>query len=225
MATQTPYGMYLSFNNQREGFEFPILPEKLEITRKGSGSGHEVVGLGQINVIQPQELAAISFESKFEIPYEDELNKSGVLPPSYYIASIQSWMASGRPVRFTFTAGHMNINMAMSIEQFDYWEDANAPAEIQFGLAMKEYVFYAARKVKIIRDGDKDIAQEQPGGRADERVIPASYTLKPGDTLWSIARQQLGNGARWTELQRLNGIRDDELGRLQVGRVIQLPGR
>ncbi len=47
------------------------------------------------------------------------------------------------------------------------------------------------------------------------------YTVQPGDTLTTIARQHLGNGDAWQQLAALNGIRNP--GSLRVGQVIQLP--
>ena len=29
-----------------------------------------------------------------------------------------------------------------------------------------------------------------------------SYEIQPGDTLWAIAAQELGNGSRWVEIQK-----------------------
>lgn len=43
-------------------------------------------------------------------------------------------------------------------------------------------------------------------------VVPASasgtvYTVRPGDTLWGIARKLLGNGADWKQIAVANKIR------------------
>lgn len=48
-----------------------------------------------------------------------------------------------------------------------------------------------------------------------------SYRVKPGDTLQSIARQELGDETRWVEIQILNpGVKPLRPG---VGRIIELP--
>jgi nucleoid-associated protein YgaU len=49
-----------------------------------------------------------------------------------------------------------------------------------------------------------------------------SYTVQKGDTLYSIARKQLGNGGRWRELVSLNHLRSETV---VVGTTIALPAR
>jgi murein DD-endopeptidase MepM/ murein hydrolase activator NlpD len=47
------------------------------------------------------------------------------------------------------------------------------------------------------------------------------YTIQPNDTLFGIAQRQLGRAERWTELAKLNSIRDSH--HLLIGQVIFLP--
>ncbi len=47
------------------------------------------------------------------------------------------------------------------------------------------------------------------------------YTIQPNDTLSGIAQHQLGRAERWTELAKLNAIRDAH--RLFIGQLILLP--
>ena len=35
-----------------------------------------------------------------------------------------------------------------------------------------------------------------------------TYTVKSGDTLWSIAKKTLGDGNRYKEIQKVNGLKD-----------------
>ncbi len=49
-----------------------------------------------------------------------------------------------------------------------------------------------------------------------------TYTLKSGDTYYTVAKAQLGNASRWNELLKLNGIPAEEL---RPGRVIKLPAK
>lgn len=48
-----------------------------------------------------------------------------------------------------------------------------------------------------------------------------TYVVKHGDTLEGIARAELGDAARWREIQRANGVRD--VRRLAAGDVLTLP--
>ena len=47
-----------------------------------------------------------------------------------------------------------------------------------------------------------------------------TYTVKDGDTLWGIAKEQLHSAARYTEIVHLNGLKTATL---QIGQALQLP--
>lgn len=49
----------------------------------------------------------------------------------------------------------------------------------------------------------------------------ATYTVRDGDTLWSIATAKLGAGKRYTEIAKLNGLKDAD--KLTVGQKLKLP--
>ena len=52
----------------------------------------------------------------------------------------------------------------------------------------------------------------------------ADYTVQRGDSLWEIAREQLGDGTRWGELYAANRdtVRDPSL--IYAGQVLKIPG-
>jgi nucleoid-associated protein YgaU len=47
------------------------------------------------------------------------------------------------------------------------------------------------------------------------------YVVKPGDTLWDIAANQLGNGLRYKEIAELNGLNDADY--IYQGQELKLP--
>lgn len=49
-----------------------------------------------------------------------------------------------------------------------------------------------------------------------------TYTVKRGDTLWGIASKQLGNGRRYTEIMKLNGLKSTKI---VAGQKLKLPER
>jgi hypothetical protein len=68
-------------------------------------------------------------------------------------------------------------------------------------------------------------AAEQAARQAGVGGVPPAhrkhYTVRQGDTLASIASEQLGDYRRWPEISDLNDIRDPR--RVRVGQVLRLP--
>jgi hypothetical protein len=151
-----------------------------------------------------------------------------VLRPMRYVEYIMKWWETKRPIRFIFVGGNAyvggdghtvaEINTPASIEGFEWKEVAGSPGDIQYALQLKEYRFYAARKVQ-----PTGAAQTAAQTRPDDRVPPRTYTLVAGDNLWKVAQKVLGDGSRWREIQRLNGITDAQIRSLPVGMVLKLP--
>lgn len=77
---------------------------------------------------------------------------------------------------------------------------------------------------------EQQLAQALTGGQdavtAGSDAQFTSYTIRPGDCLWDIARDKLGTGVRWSEIYRLNA---DLLGSnpalIHPGTTIRLPGQ
>jgi hypothetical protein len=50
-----------------------------------------------------------------------------------------------------------------------------------------------------------------------------TYTVRGGDTLWGIAQQHLGGGARWTRIMALNAADLQDPNIVTAGRVLKMP--
>lgn len=244
------YGFYLSFNNYEEVIRLPVNPETLEIKEIGDSKSYTVVDFGEINAIAYPKLTEITIESMFPAQYYPFVvypqEKAGkLLKPYEYVELIRKWMVSRRPVRFVFSGlkavnvqnaqtpdwlkradslaeqtftGDIGVNMAVSIESFSWKLSAGSSGDIEYTLGLKKYVFYQALAVKVGGNGEVKTQQK----RASEKTIPTTYVVKAGDTLWSIAQKNLGDGSKSTTLQKLNGIPDHELKKLKPGRVLKL---
>ena len=226
------YGIWLSWNNQQEGFQIPINPASIEMSDGSKGKVYDVVGLGEINVIKDMKLTEYSFSGIFPANITGEnkypfITATELHPPKTYIELIQKWMGTNRPIRFIFTGDSFDINTPVSIESFTWKESAGRNGDIEYNIKLKKYVFYAAQKVTVVTESVNEVEiptiQKETPARENDRIPPKTYTIARGDTLWSIAKKNLDNENSWKEIQRLNNITDAEVKTLQVGRTLKLP--
>lgn len=226
------YSLTLSFNSEAEAIEFPLLPEKIEVNESGNSKSYEISKLGEINVIKSKKLSEISFESFFPAHWFPACNveEGALFKPSHYIVDkITKWRDSKQPMRLVFTGGPMNINMPVSIEKFTWSEEGGAVGDIKYSISFKEYKFYAAKKVEVVKPTATSgtvttvMKKNKAAPRPNTKVKPKTYKLVKGDTLFKVAKRFLGDGSKYKQIQKINGIKDSELKRLQIGRVIKLP--
>jgi len=227
------YSVKISFNNGEEEMQFPLNPSSIDVSEPGQAQSYDVVGLGEINVIKDRKLPTYSFSGLFpaqRYPFlsvfdglnEKEKAKVVVKQPSEYITLIEKWMGSRMPVRLVVVSDTYDINTAASIESFE-WREVAGSTDIEYSIELKKYRFYAARKTEQVTNGNGKVQKVSTPVRPNEKLQSKTYKLVAGDTLWKVAQKQLGNGTRWQEIQKLNGISDAEITRLQVGRVLKLP--
>ncbi|WP_281885690.1 LysM peptidoglycan-binding domain-containing protein [Paenibacillus sp. YYML68] len=218
------YGIYLSWNNQEEGFRIPVNPESLEMKDSGGDNKTYAVSGGEISVIKDPKLTEIGFSSEFPAQQYPFVVGNLLAEPMYYVDLIRKWMRTRMPIRFVFTGSSFDLNLPVSIERFEWKEAAGSPGDIEYTLHLKKYVFFAAKRVSVAATGQgaPQLVAEAPS-RPSERVPPKTYTIADGDTLWLIAKKLLGDGARFKELQSLNGITDAQMRALPVGMELRMP--
>ncbi|RXZ84700.1 LysM peptidoglycan-binding domain-containing protein [Paenibacillaceae bacterium] len=224
------YEVWISWNNQEDIIRLPVNPASIEVSNGSNGSTYNIEKLGEINVIKSPSLLTYSFDGVFPARYHPAM-VAPLLDPTIvngikfnaYVYYFKKWMESKRPIRFVVIGPGYGINTACSIESFTWRDVAGSGGDIAYSLSLKRYQFYGARKVKFTEtDAGKAVVKDKPE-RPNEKQPPSTYTLVKGDTLWDIAKKKLGSGDRWREVQKLNNIKDAEVKKLQIGRVLKLP--
>ncbi len=81
---------------------------------------------------------------------------------------------------------------------------------------------------QTVGDGEVQLRIEQPfeaGAPIDQSMAESGVLVKPGNTLWQIARQLYGSGVRYTVIFKENSeqIRDPDL--IYPGQMFRLPGK
>lgn len=81
----------------------------------------------------------------------------------------------------------------------------------EYLLSKMDYIIAEANKINATQtDKEADIVETNE----------PTYTVKKGDTLWKIAKTYLGNGARYTEIVAINGLKNTTI---RAGQVLILP--
>jgi nucleoid-associated protein YgaU len=220
------YGIYLSVDDGAQEIRLPVNPPEIEVEIPGQGKTYRIVKLGEINSIQTPSLSEVSFESFFPAQRYPFVVGEELLEPSSYVEMIDEWRRARKVVRLVVTDGTVDINMLASIEDFTWREVAGAVGDIEYEMTLKQYRPYGPKlvQVKVQTQNDQPVAvAAKKETRPQTKPQPKVHVLKSGETLWALAQKYLGNGSRWPEIARLNGIKDSQMRSLRVGMQIKIP--
>ncbi len=185
----TDYKIYLTFNNEQSRINIPVLPEKVDISQGTNNQTIDIIGLGETVVIGDLSALTISFESVFPA---DKCDGKGITE------KVMAWMHSKKPVHLIISG--MDINMFCSIESFEYYEQGGDVGSIYYSISLKEYREVTFKQITV-----KGVQFQKP--RIDNRVTPTTYKVKKGDSLYNVAKKELGSPEKWVGIASINKLK------------------
>ena len=207
MNTRT---VLLWHNNGAERIYFTVNPARLTVTRPNENRVRSLAMGGTVNIWGGRGLREVRLTTF--LPAVNSPFYNGQAPESV-LAMLKSWQDSGDPVRLIISGS--DINDAFLIE--DVTETLReGDGDITLTLTLREYKFAS----ELAKDADGAVQSAGKTARADERVLPKTRTVKRGDTLWGIACELYGDGTRWREIAKKNGVTEPR--KLPVGKVLVL---
>ncbi|MCJ8008896.1 LysM peptidoglycan-binding domain-containing protein [Lederbergia wuyishanensis] len=218
------HGIYFSVNNDKEGFQLPVNPEKVGVTNDGDGEEFTIAKIGNVNVPKDGKLKTYEIESFFPSQqYSFVVTKAK--NPDYYVDRIEKWKENKWPVRFIYMDGSFKINELVTVESFKY-DETGGSADVNFTLQLKQYKDFSPAKMKVVKpkttNKAKVVTKKTPP-RQTKKPQPKTYSLVKGDSLWKVAQKFLGSGTRYPEIAKLNGIKPSQYRRLPIGLKVKIP--
>lgn len=172
---------YLIDVSGKDKFQFPVNPEEVSIRREKQLETVNILSLGEVDLPQAEKIKEISFSSFFPAD-EDPIGSMNLLT---------TYMVSKQPVRLLITGAGINILGLISSHATSL--RGGEPGDIYYDITIRTW-----REPKV----RKQAASAAP--RTDTKPVPKTYTVRPGDTLYAIAKLELGSSARWRDIYTKN---------------------
>jgi len=213
--------------------QLPIAPQKIQMKINNNNKTMDLINGSEYNFLRLPGLTEFSFE--FILPhakYPFAVYPDGFKPPEKYMVSLKALKVGKRPFAFSILRTMPNgktmfdTNMLVSLEEYTITEDAGEGYDLTVSIKLKQYQeMEQQQEIKaqvntVVQQAGNAIIVKEEKTRPSDKVAPKTYTVKKGDSLWKICKAQLGDGSRFGEIAKLNGISNPNL--IYPGQVIKL---
>jgi nucleoid-associated protein YgaU len=204
----------------------PVTPAQLTIRTVNQNKTITLINDGEVNVLKNPGLSDISFDML--IPQQQYSFANETKPAGYYLELLERLKVEKKPFQFIVSRVSPNgvllfdTDISVSLEEYDIKEDKSSNGmDVVASVSLKQYREFGTRTIQLQKSatGKATATQSKPREQTNKPAAQ-SHTVVSGDTLWAIAKRYLGDGARYGELAKLNGIANPNL--IRVGQVIRL---
>lgn len=185
--------IYIIEKNGTREIRIPILPEKFSFPRgKALFITNEIMGLGEVAIPSGQELGSFYWESEFPgiLRKNDPMIRGEWQDPKSYVNILEDWKSKGTELTLLITG--YPVNADVYVEEFEP-EGSGAFGDISYEL-------------RFLESRDITINTSRAGTTSVTRSTTAinSYTIRSGDTLWTISYRFYGTGTKGQAIYNAN---------------------
>lgn len=181
-------------------FRFPVNPSEITIKREKNYETVNIINLGDIDFPHGEKVREITFSSFLPIDYDAGYCRYPDIPdPQQAMNQLTAWTAGAKPVRIIITDTIINTLVLLAVHNNTF--KGGEPGDIYFDLSLRTW-----REVRVRTSAE---AAPVPGinpsvNRPALKPVPKTYTVKPGDSLYKIAKLELGSASKWQQIYTAN---------------------
>ena len=201
----------------------PVLPAKLNVSSPGKNERVTVLELGEVLLLRKKGLRILSWESFFPVskaPY----TVGQIRGPVSIVQAIQKARDQKSPVRFLITGTDLDCNLRMGIDSFEYEERAGELGDLYYTIKLYEWKDISPKRIVLPEKKEEPAKTQEPERPGKPEQTSKTYTVKPGDCLWNIAKAIYGKGSDYTKIYNANkGVIGSNPNLIYAGQVFTIP--
>ncbi|EJA6558983.1 TPA: LysM peptidoglycan-binding domain-containing protein [Clostridioides difficile] len=202
----------MAYDFYLDGVQLPITPGKLEIKTTNKNKTVDLINDGEVNILKTPGLSEISFEAEFthnKLPF----CRGQFRDVQFFLSKLELLKTDCKPFQFIVSRqlGNkvlFNTNRKVSLEEYNIVEDAENGSDFKVAIKLKQYRDYSTKKLVLAppknETGRPNVKIEPKRVDSVNATNTKTYTVKAGDSLWSICQKQLGNGSLYKKVYELN---------------------
>lgn len=201
----------------------PVLPAKLNVSSPGKNERGSVLELGEVLLLRKKGLRILSWESFFPVskaPY----TVGQIRDPVSIVQAIQKARDQKSPVRFLITGTDLDCNLRMGIDYFEYEERSGELGDLYYTIKLYEWKDISPKRIVLPEKKEEPAKTQEPERPGKPEQTSKTYTVKPGDCLWNIAKAIYGKGSDYTKIYNANkGVIGSNPNLIYAGQVFTIP--
>lgn len=216
-----------------DGILVPITPSSITTKINNKNKVVTLINDGDFNILKEEGLKEFTFDMCLPA-YKYPFARGVLLPINYYLNMLSFLKNSKKPFRFiviregAIGSSGYNTTMLVSLENYEIKEEAGNGRDVVVSVTLKEYKNVKSALFKYIDIGAQAIGTALSVATfistktrdSSSKKIQRTYEVKEGDTLYIIAKKELGDANKCNflkELNKLSSIHD-----IKPGQVIRL---
>lgn len=192
--------IYIKERNGTRQIRVPWLPATIEYKAgEQVAATYDILNRGEVQVPSGSGLAKISWESQFPGKNRSRtyLMRGTWADPATYHKILESWLTKGTSLNVLVTGYPINKDVLLT--------SYTATPAGGFGDIEYSVEFTEDRDITITSKGPSTSKNKDKNSQPKRKTTSyTTYTIKQSDTLWGIAKKELGNGSREREIYDLN---------------------
>jgi len=215
----------MAYDFYLDGILLPVPPSKLQIKGNNRNTTVTLINDGEVNLLKSEGLGTVEFEILLpQQEYGFAKYENGFVPAVDFLEKIGTLKSDKQPFRLEIIRALpngiplFNTDMLVSLENYSISESADESFDVKVNIELKQYRPYGTKKLELQTDALGNVTASVVNVRS-AKTPPVSYTVKSGDTLWSICKTHLGDGSRCYDIAKLNNITNPDT--INIGQVIR----
>lgn len=218
------YRLYLKQDGKQ--ILLPVTPAEIETKTGNRNRAVYILNFGEMNLAKKPGLQEIRFTAL--LPgrmYSFVQTEDGFHEPEYFLNCFKEYKVAAKPVQlilFRRLADGTQLfcgNMDVLLEEYTVTEKGGEQGDFWVEMRWKEWKAAKSIRYSVKSQNGGNVLVEQ-GQNRQAKEPAATYTVKKGDCLWNIAKRELGDGTKYKEIAKKNGISDPN--KIYPGQVLKL---
>lgn len=202
----------------------PITPKEIKTKINNKNSTIDIINLGEVNILKLPGLN--TFEFDFVAPAFNYHFVSDFKEQNFYYSWLEKLKTEKKIFPFSisrqFPDGSIKYPTIanVSLEEYSILESSDEGFDIVFSVILKQYKYFHTQYIQINNSNNGDKIVQQKKQREYTKEPEKTYTVKKGDTLWNIAKKELNDGTKYTDIAKLNNIENPN--KIYPGQILKL---